>query len=153
MARILILLLLLWPGVVLAHGVRLSITADGAAVSGEARFADGSPMAEAVVELRRTQSVEQALPLARSRTDADGRFAFPTPRTSGEFSISVDDGIGHRGEATLTLSTDPLTRSTTGAAKTTWPWREWLSGLGYLLGLFGITAWWFARRRTAPSRT
>lgn len=156
MIRFVLPLLLLLPEVAAAHGVSLSVTASGEAISGEARFADGSPMAEAVVELRRTdilpQTSSSAVASARGRTDADGRFAFPTPRAPGEFRVTVDDGIGHRGESTLQLSIDPRNHAKTAAERRVWPWREWLSGLGYVLGLFGITSWWLARRQAAAPR-
>jgi nickel transport protein len=148
------LIALLWPGVASAHGVRVSVTVSNEAITGSARFADGSPMAEAVVELRDPNKSAEGPARARSRTNTEGRFAFPAPRERGEFLVTVDDGIGHRGEARFTLLID---RVIAGDAPHTHrpehpPWREWLSGLGYLLGLVGITAWWLARRRPSSSQ-
>lgn len=148
------LIALLSPGVASAHGVRLSVTTGGEAISGSASFADGSPMAEAVVELRDSTQSAEGPATARSRTNSEGRFAFPSPREGGEFRVTVDDGIGHRGEARFNLLVD---RVIAGDAAHTHrpehpPWREWLSGLGYLLGLVSITAWWLARRRPSSSQ-
>jgi len=156
---------LLWPNLAAAHGLRLSVSAQGQAIAGEASFADGSPLVEAAVELRGAatvadEPVDNTLRdrrLARSRTDARGRFAFPSPG-AGEYRIVVDDGLGHRSELRLTLQEDPsgvAATSATGAIEAEhrhWPWRQWLSGLGYLLGLFGLAAWWLARRRNPATR-
>ena len=151
MIRLAILLICLLPGVAAAHGVRLSVTTGGDAVSGVARFANGSPMAEAVVELQKANAADDSRAMARTRTDVDGRFAFSAPLESGNFRITVDDGIGHRGEAELALVPSPGSRNAS-RPEAPGPWRDWLSGIGYLAGLFGLASWWLARRKTSTHR-
>ena len=150
MYRLVVLLALLLPNVGSAHGVELSVTIYRDAISGSARFADGAPMAEAVVELRHPDRPRDVPAIARSRTNAEGRFALPAPREARELLLSVDDGIGHRGERAL--STGSVLLPTTTANDRRWPWREWLSGLGYLVGLLGLASLWFVRRGTSSSR-
>jgi len=150
--RVLLFLLCLLPGVAGAHGVHLAATARGGAVLGTARFADGTPMSESVVELRAKDRDAESPAFIKTRTLGDGRFAFPAPLQGGEFTLIVDDGIGHRGEVTLRL-TAASAGSPTGTVQTPPPpWGEWASGLGYLLGIFGLASWWLAARERRRSR-
>jgi len=96
------MLIALLPQVVLAHGVRLSARSGTEAVTGLARYADGSPVVDARVQLARRDPASNTLLITEIRSDMDGRFAFPAPRTADEFRISVDDGLGHRGEIIVT---------------------------------------------------
>lgn len=144
--------LLLLPTLVVAHGVRLEVTTYEEAIVGRASFADGTAVAEAPVELRGV-SAAQSRSLARTRTDVQGRFAFPVPTDAGDYRLIVDDGLGHRGELTLTRSADaPSSTAEPSILSTTVQhshrhWRDWASGLGYLLGVFGLAAWWLGRRK------
>jgi len=147
------------PSPASAHGPRLTTTAGDEAIAGQASFADGTPMVAARIELLAVQGAGPGAGDARrspvtatTRTDADGRFALPTPLEPGEYRLTVDDGLGHRREARLTLEQ--------GAAVAHLrdddiapphehpdsPLQRWVSGLGYLLGLSGAAAWWLARR-------
>ncbi len=155
MLRCALIVILLLPGFALAHGLRLSATVGSEAIAGQATFADGSPVADAPVELRPDVEPAESATLARSRTDADGRFAFPTPRLPGAYRVTVDDGRGHRRETFLTLaSPSPLPASAPASPPVVAipdrhaqaGWQQWLSGLGYLLGLFGLASWWASRR-------
>lgn len=148
--------MLLLPGVAFAHGLRLSVTLGNDAITGQATYADGAPLANATVELQpQGERATDAAP-ARSRTDADGRFAFPSPRKPGEYRVVVDDGLGHRRETSLTLGAawpQPAAQAPTAAPAVTIEdryahagWPQWLSGLGYLLGVFGLASWWASRR-------
>lgn len=157
MLRFVIILMACLPGIAAAHGVRLSVTAGNDAVVGSASFADGSPMAEAVIELRESTKQDELVTVARSRTHADGRFAVPLPRMPGEFVVVVDDGIGHRAESRLTITVNDSPGDgkninvsiANPASHDHSHWREWLTGLGYLFGIFGIGSWWLARRGAA----
>lgn len=163
MFRATLIAILLLPAVALAHGLRLTITVGDEAIAGRATYADGSPLADAPVELQTQGDQAPGATLARSRTDADGRFAFPAPRNPGAYRIAVDDGLGHRRETFLTLGTARAPGPTAAIAAAPIPaaapalviadshanagWQQWLSGLGYLLGVFGLASWWASRRR------
>lgn len=149
MLRAALIAILLLPAVALAHGLRLTITVGNEAIAGQATYADGSPLADAPVELQAQGDRPTGATLARSRTNADGRFAFPSPRHPGEYRVVADDGLGHRRETFLTLGAigppaapaRVITDSHANAG-----WQQWLSGLGYLLGVFGLASWWVSRR-------
>jgi nickel transport protein len=163
--RVLIVIALL-PQLALAHGVRVTASMDGEVITGLVTYADGSPIVNASAELSRSDPADARTLLAQSRSNGEGRFAFPAPRTTGEFQITVDDGLGHRGKTSLIVSADtpaPSSADADTSAPITPPaglqtssvetnWVRWLSGLGYLLGLFGLVSWWFSRRANKRSK-
>ena len=163
--RVLIVIALL-PQVALAHGVRVTVSMDGEVITGLVTYADGSPMVNASAELCRFNPADAQTLLAQSRSNGEGRFAFPAPRSTGKFQITVDDGLGHRGKTSLIVSADtpaPSSADADTSASITPPaglqtssvetnWVRWLSGLGYLLGLFGLVSWWFSRRANKRSK-
>jgi hypothetical protein len=144
------------PQLVWAHGLQVTTTASSEAITGVASFADGSPIVSATVELSTIAQSSAMQFQATSRTDNNGRFAFPTPRAAGEYRVTVDDGLGHRGVVRFTI--DPESSNGNAQPLAVTPvqhshtrWHTWLSGLGYVLGLFGAAALWFARRGNRPA--
>lgn len=150
MSRILLILVLLLPELAFAHGLKLSATTGNDAIVGEASFADGSPLVGVLVELRHVIDSSAATSVVTTRTDVDGRYAFPAPRQAGEYRIITHDGLGHRAEVVLATGSRPSTIQTTHDHS---PWSRWFAGLGYLCGLFGVAAWWLSRRDKARSET
>jgi hypothetical protein len=161
MLRIVVLSLIAIPQSASAHGLGLTTTAGDEAIAGRAAFADGSPVAQAGIEL---VAVRRDAAVVTTRTDADGRFALPTPLVPGEYRLSVDDGLGHRREKRLTIDRPAIVEAATVVRVLDAPVTEqahghrhghlsrWLSGLGYLLGLSGAAAWWLARRESRRLR-
>ncbi len=143
MFRVFVILAFLLPGLANAHGLNLSLTDGNNAISGRVTFADGTPLVGAKVELREATANRSAANSATTQTDADGRFAFPKPNKTEEYRVIADDGLGHRAELVFVARGDQRKLETTHPQR---PWLQWLSGLGYLAGLFGITAWWMSRR-------
>lgn len=158
MLRIAPILLLLVPNLALAHGVELSLQVGEPAVVGRASYADGSPMVGVAVVLQSTTGSSQRATVGQSMTDADGRFAFPAPRGGGEFRVTAEDGLGHRGATSLNWrdaepAEGPKAPVVTIEHRDSRPhWQLWLSGLGYLLGVFGAGAWWLSRRKVVRAR-
>lgn len=164
MSRPLIILLALLPQLAFAHGVHVTVSAGEEAIVGQVSYADGSPLVDASVKLSRSNPSTGDRILGQGRTNDEGRFAFPTPRDDGELLITADDGLGHRGTAIVMPSEQaPNALATPRAAPAAAPrladnsngpssWARWVSGLGYLLGLFGIVSWWMSRRRASRSR-
>lgn len=151
MLRAAVALMFCMPQLVFAHGVQVAATVSREAVTGIASFADGSPLVSATVELSTIDQSSSIQFQATNRTDNDGRFAFPTPRAAGEYRVTVDDGLGHRGVVRFTIDTESSNSNAQPPAVTSTQhahsrWYTWLSGLGYVLGLFGAAALWFARR-------
>jgi len=156
MLRVAIVLMFCMPHLVFAHGVLVAATVSREAITGVASFADGSPIVAANVEVSAISQSKSTSLKATSRTDDAGRFAFPTPRAAGEYRLTVDDGLGHRGAVQLIVDTEisdgnTQTLATTTTSHTHSRWYMWLSGLGYVLGLFGAAALWFARRGNRPA--
>ena len=156
MLRAAVALMFCMPQLVFAHGVQIAATVSREAVTGIASFADGSPLVSATVALSTIDQSSSIQFQATNRTDNDGRFAFPTPRAAGEYRVTVDDGLGHRGAVQLVVDTEISDGNTQTLATTTTShahsrWYTWLSGLGYVLGLFGAAALWFARRGNRPA--
>ena len=143
MFRFLVILALSLSQQAHAHGLHLSLIDGSDAVVGQVTFADGTPLVAAVVELRRGNSEKSVAALAVTRTDSDGRYAFPAPTRADEYRVIADDGLGHRSEIVFVARGDQQRLVTTHTQPS---WVQWLSGLGYLAGLFGITAWWMSRR-------
>jgi len=154
------------PQIALAHGVLVTASASKEAVVGVATYADGSPLTDAPVKLMSSDPSTGNTLLAQTRSDRDGRFAFPAPRSEGKFLLTVDDGLGHRRTIDLTVTGSTSNTSfarpapDTPAAppsraenpESTSNWARWVSGLGYLFGLFGLISWWLSRRNTTRPR-
>ena len=143
MFRFLVILALSLAQQAHAHGLNLSLIDGNDAIVGQVTFADGTPLVAAAVELRRVNSEKSAAALAVTRTDSDGRYAFPAPTRAGEYRVIADDSLGHRSEIVFVARGDQQRLVTTHTQPL---WVQWSSGLGYLAGLFGITAWWMSRR-------
>lgn len=154
------------PQIALAHGVIVTASASKEAVVGVATYADEFPLVDAPVKLMRSDPSTGNTLLAQTRSDRDGRFAFPAPRSEGKFLLTVEDGLGHRGTIDLTVlggaSNNPTTLPAPATPATPHArvensesapsWARWASGLGYLFGLFGLASWWLSRRNATRSR-
>jgi nickel transport protein len=137
--RLLPLLFLLLPAMAAAHGVRTSVTGSPAAVV-TVTHDDGTPLAfENVMILGPGDDA----PYQTGRTDRHGRFSF-VPDRAGAWRIRVTSADGHGDETTVTVTDDLVALPHTG----TRPDRSWkiLTGIGVLLGVFGLVAFVQARR-------
>jgi len=141
--RVLLILALSLPQLAHAHGLNLSLTDGSDAITGNVTYADGAPLSGASIALQRTADNSAAAEPAVTRTDAEGRYAFPAPRHTGEYRVIADDGLGHRVEVVFVARGDQRKLGTTNTQSA---WSRWLSGFGYLASLFGVTAWWLSRR-------
>ncbi len=150
MFRALLILALSLPQLAYAHGLLLSLTDGSDAVTGDVTFADGAPLSGASVSLQRAAGNGAAAEPAVTRTDAEGRYAFPAPRRAGEYRVIAADGLGHRTEIVFVARGD---HRELAAAPIPSAWSRWLSGIGYLAGLFGVVAWWLSRRNRTHVET
>jgi len=163
-SRSLIILFALLPQLVLAHGVRIDAAVSGEAIVGTASYADGSPLVDASVTLSHDGTSANDKILGQGRTNDEGRFAFPSPRHEGGFLITANDGLGHRGTTSVIVAARLVPTDTARPALPVAPietsndpkrpssWARWVSGLGYLIGLFGLASWWLSRRGATRSR-
>jgi nickel transport protein len=164
-AVLLALLLAFVASDVSAHGLSVVLERQGDVVVATCRYAGGTPVRAAAVVIR---GPGEEAPYQEGRTDPQGRFAF-VPAGPGEWRVTVDDGMGHRRTARITVAaaesapaavheegTSPTdapvmaaehTAAGAGARATdALPWRL-ATGLSLLLGLTGIGYGYTARAR------
>lgn len=92
----LLLLLLVFTSLVLAHKVNIFAYRQKGQVSGESYFADGSPCKKCKIEVYNNKGLK----IAETQTDESGKFVLATEER-GELKVVVDVGEGHRAEHKL----------------------------------------------------
>lgn len=134
-----------------AHSLHLTAHAEGGALQGRASYSDQSPAAGVLVEVR---DPADDRPLTEGLSDADGRFRLPVaPRPL--YRVSAEDDEGHRvqvdaqavGVQSGNADALRLLREDIARLEQRIHLQDVLGGIGYLVGLAGLMAWWQARRR------
>lgn len=142
-----------------SHGLNLTVVPEGAALTGEARYSDGTPAAGERVSFHNPPDGKQES--GHALTGADGRFRFEgKPATA--YRVVVEAMEGHRGEtlvSTADASGDADPRLAAALRRELAPLREdiarlerhirlhdILGGVGYLFGLAGIASLILNRR-------
>jgi nickel transport protein len=133
-----LVIILMLPAMLYAHGVRGSVENGGMAVT--AQYDTGEAMSYAKVTI---SAPGAKLIFQKGRTDRNGRFCF-FPDTAGEWLVVVDDEIGHRLDVdipvdeALKLKTDQAPgRPTPSLAK----YEKALMGISVIFGLCGFLFW------------
>jgi nickel transport protein len=129
----------MFPQVCLAHGATCDVIEGGIAV--EARYDDGSPMAYCDVEIFRPGEAGEAFQVGS--TDPMGRFAF-IPDTTGTWTATVDDGMGHLARAEIAIGPDAIMARPTGISSKL---RGTIIGVAVIFGVFGLLALFYGLRR------
>ncbi|MBS1272171.1 MAG: hypothetical protein MAGBODY4_01310 [Candidatus Marinimicrobia bacterium] len=134
-----IFLLAFFPISTWAHGVEYSVFNEGVGI--EARYKDGTPIAFSDVSLYRPGNTGAVF--QQGMTDKHGRFMF-APDTAGQWTIEVDDGMGHGliKEITVSEALNLSDVSHHGMAR----WQEILVGVSIILGITGIGFYVMARK-------
>ncbi|MCV2219504.1 hypothetical protein [Thauera sp. Sel9] len=139
-------------GPALAHGLWVSAHAEDEAVVGQARYSDQTAAAGLFVDVLDPAT---GATLAQGSSGADGRFRIAVPPLP-RYRIVVDGDEGHRSEAEAvrvaaggTADADALRLLREDIARLEQRIRlqDILGGIGYILGLAGLSAWFMARRR------
>lgn len=144
-ANIAMVFVLATAGAAPGHGVRHSTSEGGTIV--RAAYDDGSPMAFCDVAV--LAPCEAETPFQAGATDRNGGFAF-IPDTNGTWTVTVDDGMGHRVTARVVVEQGALVEG--NAAVPAGRLHGAIVGLGILFGLFGLWAL-FANRHKASVPT
>jgi nickel transport protein len=136
-----------WCGVAAAHGVSVQ-TGRGPAAWVRAEYSDGEAMSYAKVRVLDPQG--QTFQVGNA--DEQGNFAW-LPKTTGTYRVVMEDGQGHRVEASLDWSAEgqaapptPVSTPSPGlAGQPVWARAVW--GLSCLFWLGGAWFWWKGRVR------
>jgi len=110
-----------------------------------AQYENGSAMPYAVVEIRAPGSKE---PSHRGKTDNNGRFCF-SPDISGEWSVAVNDQMGHSFELTVPVSDELVLQKdadTAGKKAILYRYQKAMMGVSLIVGIGGILFWWKGRK-------
>lgn len=135
-----------------AHGLRVNAQAEGEAVVGQALYSDLSPASGLFVDIHDPGNDAK---LAEGTTGDDGRFRITTPPLAA-YRVVVEGEEGHRAETqalrltaggTLDADAVRLLREDIARLEARIRLQDILGGLGYILGLAGLSAWFMARRR------
>lgn len=124
-----------------ARGHAITHTPVSGGVGVEARYDDGSPAAFCTVQVFPPGSTQL---FAEGLTDRAGRFVVAAA-TSGTWTLTVDDGMGHALTAALPVE-GGLLRPAAAAARMP-RWQGLVTGLGAIFGCFGLWSLWRGRGR------
>ena len=97
-----IIVIMLVPGVLLAHGITRTIE-QGKAMLVTALYDDGEPISYATVKIYAPG--DRIVEYQNGRTDAKGRFAF-VPSAAGDWLVRLNDGMGHGFEEHVQVDSD-----------------------------------------------
>lgn len=128
---------LLLPAVSSAHGLTAELVPSNGAVSVQCSYTSGDP-AEAEVLVKSPSDANSYFAILR--TDPSGVAHFE-PDVAGRWSLTVDDGLGHRASLEFSVDGDGVVRSVEGGA-------GWLVRYALLaLACTGLLAWWLLLKR------
>jgi hypothetical protein len=83
----------------MAHSIRIDVSIQSPAITVYAGYTKTKPIANAKVEVF---APESKTPFQLGKTDINGNFAF-LPKIHGEWLITIDDEMGHKGKANVTV--------------------------------------------------
>jgi nickel transport protein len=135
--------LVLLPAAVFAHGVEISdLTGQAGVRTLRFMYSDGEAMLFASVKVYPPSTPE--VTVQETMTDRDGYFSF-VPFENGSWRITVEDGMGHKGEVVVAVASVGETGETeAGTARNAAPSGKLprpfavLLGLSLILNIFAV---------------
>ena len=127
------------------HGLIAKVELVEPAVVITAKYDTGEPAGNCDIEIY--SAARGAEPYHFGRTDPQGAFAF-VPNETGEWTIVVDDGFGHRVDKPFEVDWSAATESSSSP-----PFERVFTGLSAILGLTGLALWWKTRRQLAQTES
>jgi uncharacterized GH25 family protein len=130
------------PASAFAHGVDVSdVTGQAGVKTVRFGYTDGESMLFAAVKVYPPSTPDATV--QESMTDRDGYFSF-VPFESGDWRLTAEDGMGHRGEIVITVSDETV------AVVNTAPSGKLPTLIATVLGLsliFNVFAFWYLMGR------
>jgi nickel transport protein len=137
---VMLLVVLMFPRQVLAHGVEGDVQPGGLTVG--CRYNTGEALSYAKVTVK-SPATPQTFQVGN--TDRNGRFCF-FPDALGEWRVTAEDGMGHRLEVKIPVtdlnSLKTIPPSAQGGRVSDTMTLRVLTGLSVILGLSGLLFWW-----------
>jgi uncharacterized GH25 family protein len=148
-----VVFLLNFPAAVFAHGVEISdVTGRQNVRTIRFFYTDGTPMLFAKVKVFPPSSPDA--PAQESIADRNGYFSFVSDE-AGEWRLTGEDGMGHRGEIIVTVDAEPEAGAQNAASggnmtagKLPSPFAA-LLGLSLIVNVFGL---WYVMKKKFPKR-
>ena len=128
---------LLLPAGSSAHGLTAELIPAQPAVSVKCSYTNGDP-AEAEVLVKSPSDATSYFAIIRTDPSGVARFE---PDVAGRWSLTVDDGLGHRASLEFSVDGDGVVRSVEGGA------RPLVRYALLALACAGLVAWWLLLKR------
>ncbi|OOF78191.1 hypothetical protein BKG96_06470 [Rodentibacter caecimuris] len=135
-----------------AHALHVFAQYDGQILSGKSYYSDMTPAAETYLEVFRSGTKE---PILNSKTNMKGEFRLAVPNVAGAvLKVVVEGEEGHHASIVADRTSPSnnqtadlmLLRSDINQLKDKIYWRDILGGIGYIVGIAGLIAWWNSRK-------
>lgn len=121
------------------HGLIAKIELAEPAVVVMSKYDTGEPAGNCDIEIY--SAAKGSEPYHFGRTDPQGAFAF-VPNETGEWTVVVDDGFGHRVDEAFVVDWSGPAQSDSSP-----PLERVFMGLSAILGLTGLSLWWRTRKQ------
>ncbi|NPA49596.1 MAG: DUF4198 domain-containing protein [Thermodesulfobacteria bacterium] len=138
-------LLIFWALPAQAHRINIFATYQEGCVRGEVFFNDGKPVRNAKVEIVTPEGI------FRTQTNEEGQFVVEIPRDVKEIKIIAYAGMGHRAETIIRPVSETESEKSVPPKTGSVPWRDVFSGLGCIVGIFGLLAYFKGRAARGKS--
>jgi nickel transport protein len=142
---------LVFPAALAAHGVEVSLVTGETELGGETvrfMYSTGEEMSFAIIRIFAPSRPD--VETLQSLTDRNGYFSF-IPDEPGEWRVSAEDDMGHRGEIRINVGGSAGAVVSGGTGKTPLVLRLIL-GLSLILNIFAVYRFVLGRRVPAPGK-
>ena len=141
---------------VFAHKVNIFAYVEGDRIYTESYFNDGKKCVDSKIEVFDNQGNK----LLEGLTNQEGVFSFQVPQNDGDLKIVLNASMGHRAEYTITADElkdavevikegleEPISSERKDESSFKISPTEIIGGIGYIVGIFGIIAYFLSRKR------
>jgi len=139
-----------------AHKVNIFAYVEGDRIYTESYFNDGKKCIDSKIEVFDNQGNK----LLEGLTNQEGVFSFEIPQKDGELKIVLNASMGHRAEYTITADElkdtvgvikegleEPISSERKDESSFKVSPTEIIGGIGYIIGIFGIIAYFLSRKK------